>query len=201
MLNKNNAGSGFGIQQCVNLRIRHAKAFNEHVIAMNTSCSKLGGQAQYELFHKTWLREERKCDIFGEWEFYRHFGIFLGNLAGCTSTWRLSDLPEGEYTADLAKFIEIVQRDVDNTTASENKTSLEGILRNCCDMDKLLRLHYKHIISPAHFNVMWAEAMKCCMPTVLSGRVRCFHGYSPAEISRVVVKMEGSKNSGPQIQP
>ena len=65
MLNENNTGSGFGIQQAVNLRIRHAKGSNKHMLDMNTTVAKLGGQAQYELFHNTWLKDEMKCDVFG----------------------------------------------------------------------------------------------------------------------------------------
>ena len=104
----------------MNLRIRHAKGFSTHMLDMSTSAAKLGGQAQYESFHKTWLKDETKCDVFGEWEFYRHFGIFLGNMAGCTSTFRFSDLGESEYPHDFGKSIEMVQRDADNTTASES---------------------------------------------------------------------------------
>jgi len=48
MLNENNTGSGFGIQQAVNLRIRHAIIFNKHIADMRTSTSKLGGQAKYD---------------------------------------------------------------------------------------------------------------------------------------------------------
>ena len=43
MLNENNTGSGFGIQQAVNLRIRHVKGFNKHMLDINTSVAKLGG--------------------------------------------------------------------------------------------------------------------------------------------------------------
>ena len=42
MLNENNTGSGFRIQQAVNFRIRHAKGFNKHMLDMNTSVAKLG---------------------------------------------------------------------------------------------------------------------------------------------------------------
>ena len=195
MLNENNTGSGFGIQQCVNLRLRHARNFQLHMNALNTSVSKLGGQAQYELFHKTWLKDEAKCDVYVEWEYYRHMGVWLGNMAACTTTFRLSDLVEGQWPTDslLAKFMEMVRLEVCNTTASESLISLEHILRNCCELDKAIRVHYKHSISPAHFTIMWTEAMKCCLPTILDGHKKCFSVYSPAEVALVHTKMDGTK--------
>ena len=60
-------------------------------------------------------------------------------------------------------------------------------------MDKVLRTHFKQSLEADRWIIMWLEGIKCCMPTVLTGHVRCFTTFQPLGIAKVHIKMEGTK--------
>ena len=180
-MNQDNGGSEFNPQQLINERERLQQRWEAHRTTPGSEISvrSCGGPAQYEAYHRQWLRVA-KCPHFSlNWGLYSDLGVYLNSL---------------KTTGKLTEFQNVLKRYFNNVS---RPMTLDAMFRNLKYANDMIIANYTTTMSATRFDQFWWELAKCCMPLHhVSEHMCCLQAHDgPAQkmVSSLAISMSAGR--------
>ena len=146
--NQDNGGSDFNPQQLIHERLRLKEQWKARMEKPGdeVTVKSCGGNAQFEAFHRQWLKDQKNTHFSENWTFYVALGSFLNDI-----------------TADgtFYEFLHVLKMFYNN---AGRKISLESCFRNVHKAHLIVKDAYSTSLPKRRYDILWWESIKSLMP-------------------------------------